>query len=201
MNHVIYPFLLKHRIHWGPISRITTGFAMCTIGSMGFAILQYYVYKTSPCGNYASICSDLVAKGEDSVSPIYIGYYAIPIVITALSEILCNVTAYGIAYARSPKNMKSLVMAINLFMTAISSAIALATAPAIQDPYLIWAFAGPTIAGAVCTVAFWFMFKHINDEEFYLNTDIIDPNHGESDEEVVKGQERVVVGEKGEVKA
>jgi len=185
MNNVLYPLLRKHRIHWGPISRITTGFAMCTIGSMGFAILQYYVYKTSPCGHYASICSDLVPDGAPSVSPISIGYYAIPIVITALSEVLCNVTAYSIAYSQSPKNMKGVVSALNLFMTAISSAIALGAAPAIQDPYLIWAFAGPTIAGAVCTVVFWFMFKGIDKEEFYLNTDIIEKKSEETDEEAV----------------
>jgi dipeptide/tripeptide permease len=197
MNNVIYPLLRKYRIHWGPISRITTGFAMCTIGSMGFAILQYYVYQTSPCGNQASTCSDLVPDGAPSVSPISIGYYAIPIIITALSEVLCNVTAYSIAYSQSPKNMKGVVSALNLFMTAISSAIALGAAPAIQDPYLIWAFAGPTIAGAVCTVVFWFMFKDIDKEEFYLNTDVIEKKSEETDEEaVIVGDEK-----KAELKA
>lgn len=88
----------------------------------------------------------------------------------AIAEIFVNVTAYAIAYSRSPKNMKGLVSSINLFMTAISAAIGLATAPAIQDPYLTWAFAGPTIAGAVLTVIFWFTFRHIDQEEFVINT-------------------------------
>jgi dipeptide/tripeptide permease len=128
--------------------------------------------------------------------------YAIPIVITALSEIFVNVTAYGIAYSRSPKNMKGLVASINLFMTAISAAIGLATAPAIQDPYLVWAFAGPTIAGGVLTVIFWFTFKHMDNDEFLINTDFSDmkrDSDGESDIERNNGG--VIADEKTPVKA
>jgi dipeptide/tripeptide permease len=204
MNHVIYPVLRKYKIKWGPISRITFGFALCSIGSVGFSVLQYYVYQTSPCGYSATTCSDIVAEGQDSVSPISYGYYAIPIVLTAIAEIFCNVTAYSIAYSRCPKNMKGLVQAINLSTTAIASAIALASAPAIQDPFLVWAFAGPTIAGGVLTVAFWFTFKHIDKEEFILNTDFVDVNKRESDsdEEVVISTGKALANEKGlDVKA
>ncbi len=52
---------------------------------------------------------------------MHIGLYAIPTIITAISEIFINVTAYGIAYTQSPKNMKGLVASINLFMSAIAS--------------------------------------------------------------------------------
>jgi len=93
------------------------------------------------------------------------------------------VTAYGIAYSRSPKNMKGLVASLNLFMTAISAAIGLASAPSIQDPYLIWAFAGPTIAGGVLTVIFWFTFRHLDKEEFVINTDFKDMKTDSDDEE------------------
>lgn len=82
--------------------------------------------------------------------------------------------------------MKGLVASLNLAMTAISAAIGLATAPAIQDPYLIWAFAGPTIVGAALTVIFWFTFRHIDKEEFVLSTDFAElkkDSDRESDEE------------------
>lgn len=174
MNHVIYPMLLRFGIRIGPITRMTFGFAMCTIGSIGFSVLQYYVYKTSPCGYNATTCAEILPEGENALSSVSYGWYAVPIVITAIAEIFVNVTAYGIAYSRSPKNMKGLVTSVNLFMTAISAAIGLATAPAIQDPYLIWAFAGPTIAGAILTVLFWFTFRHIDHEEFVLNTSFDD---------------------------
>lgn len=65
-------------------------------------------------------------------------------------------------------------MALNLFTTAISSAISLATADAIRDPYLVWAFAGPSIVGFVMAIIFWFTFKHLNNEEFVINTEAVE---------------------------
>ncbi|KAI5868388.1 POT family-domain-containing protein [Durotheca rogersii] len=186
MNHLIYPFLRKRGIKWGPISRMTFGFALGTVGSVGYSILQYFVYKTSPCGWNSTTCAQILPEGETTVSTVSYAYYAIPVIITAISEIFVNVTAYGIAYSRAPKNMKGLVASLNLAMTAISAAIGLATAPAIRDPYLIWAFAGPTIAGGTLTIIFWFTFRHIDKEEFVLNTDFNDlkkDSDRESDEE------------------
>ncbi|KAJ1333232.1 putative peptide transporter [Microdochium nivale] len=174
MNHVIYPFLRRRGIRWGPISRMFFGFMLGTIGSVGYSVLQYYVYKTSPCGYNATTCAKIVPKGENSLSSVPYTLYAIPVVITAASEVFVNVTAYGIAYSRSPKNMKGLVASLNLFMTAISAAIGLGTSYVIQDPYLIYAFAAPTIVGFILAIVFWFTFKHINDEEFVLNTDFGD---------------------------
>ncbi|KAI1081660.1 POT family-domain-containing protein [Whalleya microplaca] len=197
MNHVVYPLLRRYGIKWGAISRMTFGFALGTIGSVGYPILQYYVYKTSPCGWNATTCADILPEGSTTVSSISYSWYAIPVIITAISEIFVNVTAYGIAYSRAPKNMKGLVASLNLSMTAISAAIGLATAPAIRDPYLIWAFAGPTIVGAVMTVVFYFTFKHIDEEEFVLNTDFADMKRDtdrESDEE--RAREPKVVSEK-----
>ncbi|KAI0010033.1 POT family-domain-containing protein [Xylariaceae sp. FL0662B] len=197
MNHIIYPLLRKYDIRWGPISRMTFGFALGTIGSIGYPVLQYYVYKTSPCGWNATTCAEILPEGSTTVSSVSYSWYAIPVIITAISEIFVNVTAYGIAYSRAPKNMKGLVASLNLSMTAISAAIGLATAPAIRDPYLIWAFAGPTIVGAVLTVVFYFTFKHIDEEEFVLNTDFTDMKRDsdrESDEE--RAREPKVVSEK-----
>jgi dipeptide/tripeptide permease len=189
MNSIVNPLLLRYGIKWGSISRMTFGFALCTIGSIGFSILQYYVYQTSPCGWKATTCADLIKTGENTLSSVSYALYSIPIIMTAVAEIFVNVTAFGIAYSRSPKNMKGLVASINLFMMAISAAIGLATAPVIQDPYLIWAFAGPTITGAVFTVAFYFLFRHIDNEEFVINTDFSDmkpaPGAGGGDQEMV----------------
>lgn len=196
MNHLIYPLLRKWGIKWGAISRMTFGFALCTIGSIGFPILQYYVYQTSPCGWNATTCAEIVPEGENSLSTVSYSLYSIPIILTAISEIFINVTAYGIAYSRSPKNMKGLVASINLFMTAISAAIGLATAPAIQDPYLIWAFAGPTIAGAVLTVIFWFTFKHIDKDDFVINTDFGDMKRDSDTDSDIERRQGVISSEK-----
>ncbi|KAK6854145.1 peptide transporter protein [Apiospora arundinis] len=174
MNHVIYPLLRRFKIHWGPISRMTFGFLLATFGSVGYSVLQYRVYQTSPCGYNATTCAEIVPKGQNPLSTVKIELYSIPVILGACSEVFINVTAYGIAYSRSPKNMKGLVASINLFMTAIQAIIGLATAPAVKDPYLIWCFAGPTIAGFVLAIIFYFTFRHIDKEEFVINTDFSD---------------------------
>jgi len=145
----------------------------------------------------ASTCVD--EEGNALVAPISLWVYAVPTVVTALSECFMNITAFGLAYSRSPKNMKGLVMAINLFTTAISSAISLATASIIQDPYLTWAFAGPSIVGFVMAIIFWFTFKHLNNEEFVINTDAVEPDTHSIDDGKYADESRYEVGE-GDVK-
>ena len=56
-------------------------------------------------------------------------------------------------------------------MTAISTAISLATADAIQDPYLVWAFAVPSMIGFVASFVFYFIFRHLDHEEFFVHLD------------------------------
>ncbi|KAJ8125857.1 hypothetical protein O1611_g7781 [Lasiodiplodia mahajangana] len=204
MNHIVYPFLRKKGIKWGSISRITFGFALGTIGSIGYGLLQYYVYQTSPCGYNASTCTEIVAPGEPALSPIPYGLYAIPVIIGAISEVFVNVSLYGIAYAMAPKNMKGLVASLNLFSSAIAAILGLAAAPAIKDPNLVWVFFGPTIAGGVLTVVFWFLFKNLDDDEFILNTDFSDMKRDSdvSDDEThpapAQTEKQVMAGDKKE---
>lgn len=90
--------------------------------------------------------------------------------IGGISELFVNVPAYGIAYSRSPANMRGLVSAINLFSTAIAYALGLAFSEYIRDPYLTWVFAIPTIIGIIATPIFWLLFRHIDQEEYKLTS-------------------------------
>lgn len=168
-NYGLYPYLRKHKIHFGPIMRMFVGMMICSICSIGWAIITHYAYATGPCGNYASSLDCVDADGVSLVSPISIWWTTIPLSLTALCEILVNVTAYGIAYSRAPKNMRGLVSAINCFMSAIQYAVNLATVPAIRDPFIVWAFAGPSIVGVASAIAFWFVFKDLDKEEYVLS--------------------------------
>lgn len=49
-NYGLYPFLRKHKIHFGPIARMFTGMMICSIGSIGWAIITHLAYTTGPCG-------------------------------------------------------------------------------------------------------------------------------------------------------
>ena len=96
---------------------------------------------------------------------------AIPYALGGISELFVNVPAYGIAYSRAPKNMRGVVSAINLLNTAVAYAIGLACSAVVRDPYLTWVFGGPSIVGGVLTVIFYFMFRHIDKEEYMLSED------------------------------
>ncbi|KAK4239240.1 general substrate transporter [Achaetomium macrosporum] len=166
LNYGLYPLLRKMNIHYGPVARITTGLALSTLGGVGYTILNYYAYKESPCGEYGS--SDCTVG--TGVAPITIWWMAIPFAIGGISELFVNVPAYGIAYSRSPVNMRGVVSAINLLSTAVAYAIGLACSSVITDPYLTWDFGGPAIAGGVLTIIFYFTFRHIDKEEYVLST-------------------------------
>lgn len=162
MTYVVYPTLQRRNIKFGPISRITFGFFLATLAGLAGTLVQWRVYELSPCGYYASTC--------DEVAPISIWWQLANTILSALSEIFANVTAYEVAYARSPEGMRGLVMAIFLFMNALSSAIGEIMLPATKDPWLLWIWGAPTVALALQTVIFWFRFKHLNDEKYYVTS-------------------------------
>jgi len=161
ISYGIYPLLRRYKIHFGPIRRITFGFALAALSSVVGAITQYYVYKTSPCGYYATECT--IGTG---VSPISVWVQVPQYVLGALSECFSNVTAIELAYARAPRDMKGLVTSMYLFAYALSAAIAEACTPALNDPHLIWPFAGTAIAGTVLLVWFYFLYRHLDNDEY-----------------------------------
>lgn len=69
LSYVIYPMLRKYNIPFGRVSRITFGFVLATISGMIGAIVQWRIYKTSPCGYQATKC----AEEKGIVSPISVG--------------------------------------------------------------------------------------------------------------------------------
>ncbi|KAM3416292.1 hypothetical protein BST61_g7898 [Cercospora zeina] len=165
VNYGLYPLLRRWKVHYGPVSRITTGLAMSTMGGVAYAVLNHYAYQQSPCGNYGS---DNCTIGT-GVAPITVWWMAIPFGLGGVSEIFVNVPAYGIAYSRAPANMRGLVTAINLLNTGFAYAIGLACSSVVRDPYLTWDFGGPAIAGGIVTVIFYSLFRNIDKEEYTLN--------------------------------
>lgn len=166
LSYGLYPLLRRYNIKFGRISRITFGFILATISGVIGAIVQWRVYETSPCGYYASSCS--IGTG---VSPINIWWQVPNVALGAISECFCNVTAYEIAYARSPKGMKAVVMALFLFNTAMAAALGEVLTPVTVDPYLIWIWAGLAIALAVQTVIFHWSYRSLNHDEFMTYED------------------------------
>lgn len=101
LSYVIYPLLRRYNIKFGRVSRITFGFSIAALSGVLGALVQWKIYQLSPCGKYATTC--------DAVANINIWWQIPNVSLGALSECFCNVTAYELAYARSPPGMKALV--------------------------------------------------------------------------------------------
>ncbi|ESK96849.1 mfs peptide [Moniliophthora roreri MCA 2997] len=158
-QYVIWPFFHRMKIKTPPVRRMVAGYIISALGMVFGAVLQYRVYKTSPCGYSASTCS---LKG--SVSPISI-WWQVPIpALEAIASICINYTSYEIAITMAPRRMKSLVFAIVLFMAALSSALVLIVSPTFVDPNLIWPFAALAVATTICGMFTWIFLRDMDDE-------------------------------------
>jgi dipeptide/tripeptide permease len=170
LNYFLYPTLRKYHIRFGPVARITFGLFLSSVGGVGYTVLNYKAYQLGPCGKYGSSPTCVDADGVSLVAPITIWWIALPYALGGISELFVNVPAYGIAYSRAPKNMRGLVSALNLFNTGIAYALGLIFSALIKDPYLTWVFGAPAIIGFVMSALFWYLFHHIDAEEYTLSS-------------------------------
>ncbi|KAG6853088.1 hypothetical protein C0991_006982 [Blastosporella zonata] len=164
LNYGVYPYLRKIGINFSPIRRIVAGYLFGATAMLVGALLQWRVYKTSPCGYHATSC-----KIGTTVSPLSVWaqlpLYALP----ATSELLTIITSYEIAYTRAPQRMKGLVFAIVLFMSSLSSALVLIISPSFSDPNLIWPFVGIGGACVITAATIWWLFHKMDEEEGSVN--------------------------------
>jgi len=167
INFGLYPLLRKYNINFSPMMRMSVGFILGGISMVIGAILQWQVYKKSPCGYQATANID---PNVDCVADIslwtQIPLYSLP----ALGEIFVNVTSYEIAYTRAPARMKGLIYAAVLFTTALSSALTEIVNPALVDPYLIWPYVALAIASFICAIILPVFFSDLNKPVVFLES-------------------------------
>ncbi|WWC72331.1 uncharacterized protein I206_106293 [Kwoniella pini CBS 10737] len=160
----LYPMMTRLGYPLKPMMRMCIGFLLGAVGCIIAAVVQWRIYKTSPCGYYATTCEE--------VSPVSLWWQVPIITIPAIGELFVNVTSYEIAYTRAPARMKGLVYALALFNSAIGAAISLALSNVIQDPWLIWPWVALAAASVLCAILFPTYYKHLDDPV----TDFGDPD-------------------------
>ncbi|KAH3900020.1 related to H+/oligopeptide symporter [Saccharomycodes ludwigii] len=155
LDYCVYPLFRKMHINFKPVFRIFTGFMVAAGASVSGAVMQYYIYKTSPCGYYATECAE---KGETAPISLYVVcvYYA----ITGISECFAMTSCYQLAFERSPSHMKGFVMSLFLFTSALSAALGEIVTPSLVDPHLIIPFG--VLAGIGAAFAFLFLIRYWN---------------------------------------
>lgn len=157
LDRFVYPAFRRFGFNFTPLKRMATGFAFSAASMVAAAVMQYYIYKMSPCGYHTT--------DEGCSAPINVWAQCLPYVLVGLSEIFTNTTSYEYAFSKAPENMRSLVMSVNLFMSAISSAIGQAWTPLAGDPNWVWNYGSVAIIAAAGGVGFWICFRHLDKEE------------------------------------
>ncbi|CAI7666562.1 unnamed protein product [Penicillium bialowiezense] len=164
-DQIVYPGLRKMGINFTPLKRITAGFCMAGAGMIVAAVTQHYIYKLGPCGDQANFC--LEEKGEYTNISVWI--QALTYILGGISEILASVTSLEYAYTKAPKNMRSLVQAVALFMNAISSAIGQAFVGLSADPLLTWNYTLVALLAFIGAAGFWATNYKLDREEDAMN--------------------------------
>ncbi|KAH6682193.1 peptide transporter PTR2-A [Plectosphaerella plurivora] len=166
LDSLVYPGFRKIGFKFTPIKRMATGFAFSAASMVAAGVMQHYIYTLGEGGKEASAYAEMSPPIK---APINVWAQSLPYVLVGLAEIFTNVSSLEYAFSKAPANMKSLVMAVNLFMSAISAALGQAFTPISADPYLVWNYTAVAIISAIGGIAFWFCFKHLDNEEDNLN--------------------------------
>ncbi|KAI5818347.1 putative PTR2-Di-and tripeptide permease [Pyronema omphalodes] len=172
-DQIIYPGLRRAKIDFSPLRRIFCGFLCITAALIWSAVVQYNIYKTSPCGKFANGC--------DEPSPISAWLQAGPFGLIAFGEILAVTTGMEYCFSKAPANMRSLVYSIYLVMTTIAGLISQAFVPLSDDPLLVHNYA--IIAGILglnCILFAWAFFKVDKAERTYRKNGMVEIKVGKA---------------------
>jgi POT family proton-dependent oligopeptide transporter len=164
-DRIIYPGMRRMGFNFTPLKRITAGFFVAGCGMIVATVTQYYIYKLGPCGKEANYCLEVEGKQTN----ISVWVQTLTYVLGGISEIFASITSLEYAFTKAPRNMRSLVQAVALFMNAISAAIGQALVGLSADPLLVWNYGVVAILAFVGCVGFWLTNYKLDREEDALN--------------------------------
>ncbi|KAI0653886.1 oligopeptide transporter [Cubamyces menziesii] len=167
VDQFVYPAIRRAGWNFSPLKRITLGFFTGSAAMIWTAVVQHYIYKRNPCGYYVSTCKD--ADGNPVTSDLNVWIQTGSYVLIAFSEIFASITGLEYAFTKAPKNMRSLVMSVFLFMSAISSAIGEAFVSLSSDPLLVWNYGVMGVLAFIAGCIFWFQYRELDKQEDALN--------------------------------
>ena len=165
MDRFVYPGLRRMGFQFTPVKRITAGFFMAGCSMIAATVTQHYIYKKGPCGKNANYCLEVEGKYTD----ISVWVQTLTYVLGGISEIFASVTSLEYAFTKAPRNMRSLVQAVALFMNAFSSALGQALVGLSADPLLEWNYGVTAILAFVGCAGFWLTNYKLDREEDRLN--------------------------------
>ncbi|KAL0577272.1 hypothetical protein V5O48_004700 [Marasmius crinis-equi] len=167
LDLVVYPFFSRAGIKWTALKKIASGFFTASAAMIWATVIQAYIYKTNPCGSSVGSCVD--ASGNIVTSTLSVWTQSGSYILLAFSEIFASITGLEYAFTKAPSNMKSLVMAVFLFTSALSAALGEAFVALSEDPLLVWNYGSMAVIAAVAGVLFWLNVRKLDSKEDELN--------------------------------
>ncbi|KFY59036.1 hypothetical protein V496_05858 [Pseudogymnoascus sp. VKM F-4515 (FW-2607)] len=192
MDFIIYPGLRKMGINFTPIKKITAGFFLASLAMVSACVTQYYIYKTSKCGDKINA----LTKGgrRDCSAPFTVWIQVFPYGLIGLSEVMASITKLEYAYTKAPKNMRSSIQAFALFTNAVSSALGQALTALSEDPLLVWNYGSVAVIAALGGIGFWMTFRKADRDEDMLNnlkqSSFEGRGNGDEENTVINGVDR-----------
>jgi len=193
MDHVLYPAIRKAGYSISPIKKITAGFVLSSMAMISATVIQWYIYRTHPCGDHPNS-----KPCKTQHSPITVWVQIVPYGLIGISEVMASITKLEYAFTKAPKNMRSTIQAIALLTSAISSALGQAMVGLSDDPLLVWNYGTVAVIAAFGGLGFYLTFSKADRDEDRLNM-LPDSNfegRREADEESMEQVHGVVDGEK-----
>lgn len=166
MDFIIYPALRKAGIVLSPIKKITAGFALSSFAMVSACVIQYYIYKMSPCG---SDINHLSKTRKDCSADISVWVQVFPYGLIGMSEIMASITKLEYAYTKAPNNMKSTIQAVALSTSAVSAALGQAFVSLSEDPLLVWNYGSVAVVAMFGGIGFYMTFRKADREEDKMN--------------------------------
>lgn len=164
IQNILFPFLSRRRISFGPIARMSASFLFMALGTAYAAGIQKLIYSRGPCFTQPSACEAAVIATYDDAKqyrPNEISaWIQIPLhFLFAIGEIFGFVALNEFAYTEAPTNMKALVKAFEQFTAALGAALGVALGPVSKDPWMVIVYS--VIAGvtAVTGIAVYATFR------------------------------------------
>ncbi|KXN72695.1 hypothetical protein CONCODRAFT_23097, partial [Conidiobolus coronatus NRRL 28638] len=158
---LVIPALRKMGFKLGPVTRIIIGYAICVITFIYATVLEHFVYSTGP---YYSDLNKPLGATEYPKNHISI-WWQIPVyVCVAIAEIFASATGLEFAYKYAAPELKSLVMALYLFMTCLGNLVGMILAIWSSHPNFVVLFAVECSALGVLTFIFFLMYRNLDDE-------------------------------------
>ncbi|KAI5923269.1 MFS general substrate transporter [Camillea tinctor] len=186
IQNVVFPFLRRHRVSFGPIRRMTVAFLFISAGIAYAAGLQQLIYSRGPCYTNPLECPAAVQQNTGARVPNDLSVWLqTPLhFLLAIGEILGLVSLNEYAYSEAPTNMKAVVQALLEIAAAVAAALGIALGPVSRDPWLVIMYA--SLAGACAFSAVTFLAIFRRHDAIYENRDVEDARDDKGHSEAVK---------------